>query len=78
MVVTAPVLDNLNIDFNKENLNMVQPSDGEVLTTEGSGGQKVICEQCEQTLAKDFDWESVSNVYTECSGCNATVLLGGL
>lgn len=78
MVVVAPVLENLDIDFDRDNLHMVQPNDGDVLTTEGSGDEEVICERCEDTIAKEFDWSSVSNTYTECPGCSGTVLLGGL
>jgi hypothetical protein len=78
MVVVAPILENTGVDFDREDLDMVEAPDGDVLTTEGVSGDEVICERCETTIAKDFGWDSVSNLYTECPECDGTVLLGGL
>lgn len=78
MVIVAPILENTEVEFDRNDLDMIQPRGGNVLTTKGQGGQEVICERCETTIAKDFDWSSVSNVYTECPECSGTVLLGGL
>lgn len=78
MVVVAPILENLNIEFDREDLDIAQSGEGKILTTEGSGDEEVVCERCESTIAKEFDWDSVSNLYTECPECGATVLLGSL
>lgn len=77
MVVIASVLEERDIDFDREDLEMVHSESG-ILTTEGPGGEEVICERCEETVAKEFDWDSVSNIYHECPSCGGTLLLGGL
>jgi DNA-directed RNA polymerase subunit RPC12/RpoP len=78
MVVVAQALEELNIDVDKDDLEMVQPSEGNILTSETPGREEVVCGRCDETIAKDFDWESISNTYTECPACGATLLLGGL
>lgn len=78
MVVKAPALEEQNVDFDREDLDMVYPEDGDLLTTKGPRGQDVICGRCENKIAKEFEWASVSNIHTVCPECDATLLLGGL
>lgn len=76
MVVLAPVLEEEGIEFNEENLHLV---DGEDISSDTNvrGGQKVEWSRCGAEIAENVDWSSISNVYTKCPGCNGTIIIGG-